>query len=301
ITDPLAPEGLRLLEEKGFEPRVLAGKEEADFGDLLSRAVGWIVRSGTRVEEQDLNQAPRLRVIGRAGVGLDNIDTDAAAARGIAVVNTPEANSLAVAEHTVGLMLALARHLPFADRDLRAGNWDRSRWVGVEVAGKTAGIIGMGKIGSLVKDRLSAFGMKILVTDPFLEKEGRDFRLVPLETLLCQADFISIHVPLTPDTRRLLTRKEINLMKPGAYLINVSRGGIIDETALAEALQAGKLAGAAVDVFCEEPLPEQAALRQAPRCLLTPHLGASTREAKLRVSTEICARVVEILQQSPVP
>lgn len=268
---------------------------DPDGPGALAEAHGLIVRSATQVTAELLDAAPQLRVVGRAGVGVDNIDLEAATGRGVAVLNAPAGNTVSAAEHTMALLLSLARRIPAADRSVREGSWQRSRFAGTELRGKVLGLLGAGRIGGEVARRARAFGMDVVVHDPWLTDErARDLgvdRLEDVEALLARADVVSLHVPLTDQTRHLLADARLRRMKPGALLVNASRGGIVDEDALAAALEAGRLGGAAVDVFDEEPLPADSPLRRAPNTVLTPHLGASTAEAQERVAAEIAGAV----------
>lgn len=276
-----------LAEDPGFEI-VAVGTDE--IRDSLAGAAALIVRSATKVDAALFDRADSLQVVGRAGVGLDNIDIEEATRRGIAVFNTPDANTLAAAELTMALILDMLRNVSAADRALRSGKWDRSSFQGVELNGKVLGLIGAGRIGSEVAARCRAFGMNVLACDPYLD-ESDGFELCSMERVLTEADVISVHVPLTDETRHLIDSSALGKMQPHSYLVNVSRGGVIDEAALTAALEEGRLAGAALDVFEEEPLPVDSPLLQAPNLVITPHLGASTREAQRRVAREIADSV----------
>ena len=258
-----------------------------------------IVRSQTRVDAELLAAAaPRLAVVGVASVGVDRIDIDAATRAGVMVVNAPTGNTVAAAEHTMALMLALLRRVPAAHASVLAGSWDRSSFTGRELRGKTLGIIGLGKIGKAVARRATGFEMRVLASDPFLTDEQAaeaGARLVGLPELLLRADVVTVHTPLTAQTRGLLRQPQIEAMQRGAFLLNVARGGIVDEQALADALRSGHLGGAAVDVYSTEPLPADNPLRGAPNVVLTPHLGASTAEAQDRVGLEMAEQVLEAL------
>lgn len=276
---------------------VVVGADRAELSAALGDAVGLLVRSGTQVDEEMISAAPALQVIGRAGVGLDNIDVEAAAARGITVVNAPDASTISAAEHTLAMLLALARRIPEADASLRAGRWDRSRLQGVELYDKTLGIVGIGRIGSEVARRAAAFGMRIIAFDPFVDEEqvaGFGAELTDLDTVLAEADFLTIHAPRTPETEGLIDAKALAKMKPSARVVNVARGNIVDEAALAEAVEAGIIAGAAVDVFAVEPTTESP-LFALPQVVVTPHLGASTSEAQLRAGSSVVDAVIDAL------
>ena len=301
VTDPLAEEGLAYLRQHvavdvrlGLSPRGLA--------EAIGGYEGLIVRSGTQVTAQVIQAADRLAVIGRAGTGVDNIDLEAATLRGVVVVNVPNSNAVSVAEHTIALLLALARHLPQADASLRARRWSRQGLEGIEVRGKKLGIIGLGRIGSAVAQRAQGLEMEVMGHDPFVSVDyaaRQGVTLMSLEELLRKSDFISLHVPLTERTRNLIGAEELAMMKPTAHLINCARGGIVDEEALHAALDAGNLAGAALDVFAEEPLADSPLLRNE-RVILTPHLAATTDEAQRQAAREIARQVVEVLKgQAP--
>lgn len=287
-----------LTEDDRFEVVRADDWDRARLKDELARSHGLIVRSATTVDAELLACADQLRVIGRAGVGVDNIDLAAATARGIPVLNAPAGNTVSAAELTMALILALARRVVAADASLRSGEWKKSRFAGIELRGKTLGLLGAGRIGGVVASRALGFRMKVLAYDPYLTKERAEdlgVDVVGLEELLDRSDIVSLHLPRTPDTQGLVGAAELARMKPSAYLVNVARGGIVDEDALAHALQEGIIAGAAVDVFAEEPLPAAHPLRQAPNTILTPHLGASTAEAQELVAVEIARAVHDAL------
>jgi len=295
IADPLSAEGTERLQSEGMiEVDDCSSLSREQLEQALTEAAGLVVRSGTTVGGELLDHAPHLEVIGRAGVGLDNIDLDEATRRGIAVVNAPGGNIRSTTELTFGLMLAAARRIAEADRSLREGNWDRKGLRGTQLHGKTLGVIGAGRIGSEVVRRARVFGMNVLISDPYITTQrARDLgaEAVELEDLLRQSDFVSLHVPLNDTTRDLIGAAEMEHMKPGAFLINASRGGVVVESALADALGDGKLAGAALDVYADEPLPADSPLRSAPGLVMTPHLGASTNEAQREVALEIADAV----------
>ncbi len=280
-----------------------AGEPRSRLLDLLSDAEGLVVRSGTMVDRELMEAAPRLRVVGRAGVGVDNIDLDEATRRGILVANAPLANSVSAAEHAFGLMLAQARNIARADATIRAGRWDRAAFRGVELDGKTLGLVGMGRIGTLVAQRALAFGMSVLAYDPYITAEqarqaGGELR--DLDSLLAESDFISLHLPRTPETENLLDAVAFSKVKPGVRIVNASRGGIIDEEALAAAIRSGQVAGAALDVFATEPLVG-GPLVELPQVVLTPHLGASTAEAQDKAGLHVAESVAAGLMGEPVP
>lgn len=294
IADPLSASGLApLVDDDRFEVIELFGLKGEDLGRALRGTDAVIVRSATRITSTVLEHVDRLRVVGRAGVGVDNIDVEAATARGIAVLNAPSGNTVSAAELVFALLLALVRRIPQADRSMRAGEWNR-KLGGTEVYGKTLGLVGAGRIGSAVAQRARAFGMNVLAFDPFLPAErarALNIETCSLDDLLARADIVSLHTPLTEATKGLIDAHRLALMKPGAVLINAARGGIVDEGALVRALEEGKLAGAAFDVFSQEPLPANHPIRSLPNAVLTPHLGAATLEAQENVAVEIAAAV----------
>ena len=268
---------------------------------VISNYDALIVRSRTRVTAAILEAGQRLRVVGRAGVGVDNIDVDAAEKRGIAVLNAPAGNVVSAAELTMALMLSLVRHVPQAAASLKRGEWERNRFKGIELNGKTLGLIGAGRIGAEVAKRGLAFGMRVIIYDPYLSDErARDIgaELVTFHELFRTADLVSIHTPLTEETRGLIGADELAMMKPTAHLINAARGGLVDETALAEALQKGELAGAALDVFEEEPVAADNTLLRLDNVIAIAHLGAATHEAQTLSGIEICKAVRDALVTS---
>ncbi|GMQ85920.1 MAG: hypothetical protein BMS9Abin07_1490 [Acidimicrobiia bacterium] len=279
---------------------------DADRDELMTRlgdAAALVVRSATQVDAEMIAAAPNLVVIGRAGIGVDNIDVDAATDRGILVVNAPDANTISAAEHTMALLLAQARRIPEADASLRAGRWDRSRLQGTELYGKTLGILGLGRIGAMVAERAAAFGMRIVAHDPYIGDEqaaGLGVQLVGLDELLAESDFLTIHMPRTTETEGLIGADAFDKMKEGVRIINAARGGIVDEEALAAAVAEGVVAGAAVDVYAVEPTT-QSPLFELAEVVVTPHLGASTREAQDRAGASVAASVASALRGEPVP
>ena len=300
VTDPIASDGLDILREQ-LSAVVHAGLTEDELVKEIGGYDALIVRSGTQVTARVVQAARRLQVIGRAGVGVDNIDVDAATACGIMVVNAPDGNSIAAAEHTIAVMLALARHIPQADASLRDGRWARKQFTGVEVTGKVLGVIGMGRIGREVARRGRGLAMRVLAYDPYVSSvhaERMGVELCDLDDLLAEADFITLHVPLTSSTRNLIGPRELSLVKPTARLINCARGGIVDECAMQEALDEGRLAGAALDVFSTEP-PANCPLIDNPKVVVTPHLGASTREAQVAVAVDVARQVLDVLSGRP--
>jgi D-3-phosphoglycerate dehydrogenase / 2-oxoglutarate reductase len=300
VADPIAEEGLAILRPH-TRIEVVTGNPEA-LERNLAQAEALLVRSETRVTAALLDAAPRLRVIGRAGAGVDTIDVAAATARGIVVVNAPGGNAVAAAEHSLALMFALARRIATADASLKRGEWSRSRYIGSELTGKTLGLIGLGRVGSEVARRAQGLDMRVMVYDPYVPDEhARHLGLEPvdLDALLESSDFVSLHVPLTEATRGILSAERIARMRPGAFVVNCARGGLIDEPALLKALDEGRLAGAGIDVFTAEPVPDSDPLPRHPKVVATPHLGASTVEAQANVATQVAYEVLAVLEGHP--
>ncbi|MBT3216089.1 MAG: phosphoglycerate dehydrogenase [Candidatus Marinimicrobia bacterium] len=298
VSDPIAPAGLSILEKAGFDVLDKMNADPSELADSVGEISGWVIRSGTKVNADILEQAKDLQVVGRAGVGVDNIDIPAATRKGVVVMNTPDVNTVSAAEHTIAVMLSLSRNIHLGHAGLAMGEWNRHALVGSELRGKSLGIVGMGKIGREVMTRCRSFDMNVLGFDPFLNPElfnPEEVTMMDLDSLLKQADFITLHVPLTDDTRDLIDSNKFTMMKPTARIINVARGGIINEKDLADALNSDRIAGAAVDVFTEEPLPQNHPLLSAKNIVLTPHLGASTEEAKEGVSIAVCEQVRDFL------
>src|SRR5206468_257078 len=298
VADRVAKSGLDLLSQTpDIEVIDVAGKP-AELEKAIAGAHALIVRSETRVTASLMAQAAHLRVVARAGTGVDNIDVHAATRRGIAVMNAPGANTVSAAEHAMGLLLAQARHIPWAAEAMRRGEWDRKRFEGTELRGKTIGIVGLGRIGGHVAQLARAFGMQVVGHDPYLSPERAaelQLKLLPLDQLLGQADVVTLHVAHTEQTHHLINAERLKLMKPTAVLVNTARGELVDEAALADALREKRIGGAAIDVFAVEPLPADAPLRTLERVILTPHLAASTAEAQERVSVEVCGAVRDAL------
>ncbi len=297
VAESIAPEGVERLRAR-HEVDEAVGKSAADLAAILPGYDALVVRSQVKVDAPMISAGSRLAVIGRAGVGVDNVDLDAATRAGIVVVNAPTGNTIAAAEHTLGLLYALARRIPAADASVRRGEWKRSAFTGVELRGRTLGIVGMGKIGQAIVARARAMEMRILVADPYLSAEQAALHgaeLVELPALLAASDAVTVHVPLTRSTRGLIGASELARMKPGAFLLNVARGGVIDEAAAAQALRDGRLGGAAFDVYETEPPAPDSPLRDAPNTVLTPHLGASTEEAQVAVAEEVADQILDVL------
>jgi D-3-phosphoglycerate dehydrogenase len=294
VTETIGASGLQLLQEHTDVDQRLK-LSPAELLEIIGQYDGLVVRSSTQVTAELLQAGERLRVVGRAGTGVDNIDVDAATERGILVVNAPAGNSNAVAEHTIALILALARRLFPAVSALKAGRWEKSHLQGIEVRGKVLGLVGLGRIGRMVASKARALEMRVMAFDPYVAPGGAaslGVQLVSLEELLSTADFISIHTPLTPTTHWMIGAEQLALIKPEAFLINCARGGLIDERALCEALAAGKLAGAGLDVFEQEPVCDQD-LVSLPNVIATPHVGASTAEAQENVSLDVARAIVD--------
>ncbi|MBH0230273.1 phosphoglycerate dehydrogenase [Halobacillus yeomjeoni] len=299
ISDPLSEEGIRpLLESEDIEPVIAPSLSHEDLLREISTSHALIVRSQTQVTRELIEHAPNLKIIGRAGVGVDNIDLDAATERGIIVVNAPDGNTISTAEHTMAMLMSLARNIPQAYHQLQQKKWERKKFVGVELKGKTLGIVGFGRIGNEVAQRAKGHRMNVIAFDPFLNEEKAEKAGVKhgeLEDVLKQADFLTVHTPLIEATRHLINKQSIQLMKPGARILNCARGGIIEEEALFEAIKSGRIAGAALDVFEEEPAIDHPLL-SLPEVIATPHLGASTVEAQENVATDVCYDVMELLR-----
>ncbi|HZH43640.1 MAG TPA: phosphoglycerate dehydrogenase [Lysobacter sp.] len=302
--DGIHEDGLDLLRTAGWEVVVSDPiKDSARLGQALAGVDALLVRSATPVTAEAIADASRLRVIGRAGAGVDTIDVDAATARGIAVMNAPDGNTLAAAEHALSLLFALARHVPRADAGMKAGEWPKAGLTGFELEGKRLGIIGLGRIGSTVARKAQGIGMEVAAHDPFLPAAAAgkgSVPLMPLDALLAWADIVTLHIPRTRETTHLLNEARLRTMKPGAYLINAARGGLVDETALLKLLHEGHLGGAALDTFATEPLPADSPLRAHPKLILTPHLGASTGEAQQAVSTILARQILDFIHTGAV-
>jgi D-3-phosphoglycerate dehydrogenase len=300
IADPLQRSGVDILRASGAEVHEVTAEERPRLPELVADADALVVRSMTKVTADLLRAGRRLKVVGRAGVGVDNVDVEAATQLGVLVVNAPTANLISATEHTFAILLALARKVPAADASLKAGLWERSRFTGNELHGKRLGIVGFGRIGQRVAERARAFEMEVVAHDPFLDPAAArrlEVELLPLEELLARSDVVTLHLPLTEQTRNLLDRRRLGLMKKGALLVNCARGGLLDEAALLELLENGHLAGAALDVFADEP-PRDLALARHPRVVATPHLGAQTLEAQERIATETAEMVLASLSGS---
>ena len=304
ISDKLESGGIDLLKQAGLEVDNRPGLKDAALVEAMQAADGMIVRSGTRVSAALLERPGKLKAVVRAGVGVDNIDVGAATRKGILVMNTPGGNTISTAEHTITMLMALARHIPQAHASLQQQKWERTKFVGTQLAGKTLGIVGLGRIGREVARRAAGLDMKVVGFDPFLSPD-RASQLgieatADLPTLLPRCDFLTVHTPLTTETTNLIGAEEFRLMKQGARVLNCARGGIINEEALAESLKTGHLAGAALDVFIEEPPPADHPLLQYPNVVTTPHLGASTTEAQESVALEAAQLLIDYLTKGAI-
>src|SRR5438067_7832377 len=298
VADDVSDSGLQPLRDAGFSVEKKTGLAPDALREVISNCDALIVRSETKVTAELMDAAKNLRVIGRAGVGVDNIDVPAATMRGVVVMNAPDGNTITTAEHTIALLVALARNVPQANSSVKAAKWERKRFIGAELQRKTLGIIGLGRIGCAVAVRARAFGMKIVAHDPFIASEqARDLEVecASLDEVFARADFLTVHTPLTNETRSIVGREAFAKMKPAARIINCARGGLIDESALYEAIKSGIIAGAALDVFEQEPPPANHPLLQLDEVIVTPHLGASTTEAQEGVAFTVAEQVRDYL------
>src|SRR3989441_9729092 len=300
ICDPVSPKGIALLQQRSeFKVTVLEKRlSEADLLPLVRDAAAMVVRSETKVTRKVIEAALRLRVVGRAGVGVDNVDVEAATQRGIVVANTPGGNAIATAELTFSRLMALARKIPQAHAAMKAGQWNRKEFHGVELHNKTLGILGMGRIGSEVARRAIAFGMRVLAYDPYLSlsrAKGLQVELVELDEIYARSDFVTVHMPMTDETRGMINAAAFAKMKRGVRVLNCARGGIINEKDLYDAIQSGQVAGAALDVYDTEPPPKDFPLRGLPQVIMTPHLGANTEEAQENVGIEVAEAITDYL------
>lgn len=296
-TDNIEKEGIEILEKTGFDVVEKGKMTETELLDVIENYDVLIVRSATKVTAPVIEKGKKLKIIGRAGVGLDNIDVEAATLRGIVVMNAPEGNTLSAAEHTFALILAMARQIPAACNMVKSGKWDRKKFMGTELFGKTLGIIGIGRIGRRVAHYARAFGMNVLAYDPYVSEEDVEkieVSLVTLEGVCKQADIITFHLPLTKETQNILTEKHFSIMKDGVMIVNVARGGLFEETILEKYARNGKIRAAALDVFSKEP-PDCTNLIWFENVIVTPHLGASTKEAQINVARDICQQIVDAL------
>lgn len=299
ISDSLSKEAVEILEkEKDLQVVVNTKLTPDELKKVIKDYDALLVRSSTKVTKEVINAADKLKIIGRAGVGLDNVDIDAASKKGIIVINTPGGNTISTAEHTFSMMLSLSRSIPQADLSMKKGEWERKKFMGVELYGKVLGIVGLGRIGTEVAKRALSFNMKVLAFDPYLSFERAKelgIESSDLNNLLAQSDYITVHTPLTDDTKHVISDKQFEIMKKGVRVINCARGGIIDEAALLKAIESGKVAGAAMDVYEQEPPAKDSKLLKSDKVVLTPHLGASTEEAQINVAIDIANTARDIL------
>ena len=297
ISDKMDPNAARIFTEMGCDVDVITGKTPEELKAIIGQYDGLAIRSSTKVTKEILDAAPNLKVIGRAGIGVDNVDIPAASAQGVVVMNTPFGNSITTAEHAIALIFALARQLPEADASTQAGKWEKNRFMGVEVTGKTLGLIGAGNIGSIVASRALGLRMKVVAYDPFLTPDralDMGVEKADLDTLLAKADFITLHTPLTSETKNILSAENLAKTKKGVRIVNCARGGLIDEAALKAGLDSGHIAGAALDVFQTEPATDSP-LFGTPNFVCTPHLGASTTEAQVNVALQVAEQMADFL------
>ncbi len=299
VSDKLSQSAVELFKQRGVDVDFLpdVGKDKEKLLEIISQYDGLAIRSATKVTEKLLDAASQLKVVGRAGIGVDNVDVPAASRKGVIVMNTPFGNSITTAEHSIAMMMAVARQIPAADSSTQSGKWEKSRFMGVELTSKVLGLIGCGNIGAVVADRAKGLKMRVIAYDPYLSEERAGLlgvEKVELEELLARADFISLHVPLTDKTRMIISKEALAKTKPGVRLVNCARGGLIDEEALAEALKSGHVAGAAIDVFATEPATENV-LFHIPNVVATPHLGASTMEAQENVAVQVAEQMSDYL------
>ena len=302
VSDAVSMEGIELL-QKEYAVDIKTKLPPEELMRIIPEYDALVVRSDTKVTKAVIEAAANLKVIGRAGVGVDNIDVEAATQRGVIVLNAPEGNTIAATEHTMAMMLALARNIPQAHASVKNGEWQRSKFMGVEMRGKTLGILGLGRIGTNVAKRALAMEMNVIAYDPFISAERAkvlDIELVEMEEIFSTADFITFHLPLTADTRNLINKEVLSKVKKGVRIINCARGGVIDEAALAEAIKEGRVDGAALDVFAKEPLSSDSPLLALDKVVLTPHLGASTAEAQIGVAVDVSKGILAALRGEPI-
>ncbi len=298
ISDKMDPNAAKIFAERGCDVDVITGKTHEELKAIIGQYDGLAIRSATKLTKEILDAAPNLKVIGRAGIGVDNVDIPYASSKGVVVMNTPFGNSITTAEHAIAMIMALARQIPEADRRTQAGEWPKNDFMGIEVTGKTLGLIGAGNIGSIVASRAQGLKMKVIAYDPFLTEDRAiemGIEKVDLDTLLNRADFVSLHTPLTDQTRNILSRERLENAKPGIRIVNCARGGLIDEVALKDLLLSGQVAGAALDVFEKEPPASDHPLFGTPGFICTPHLGASTAEAQVNVALQVAEQISDFL------
>lgn len=299
ITDKLSEQGMEVFrKEKDFQTEEHIGKSPDDLKKILGAYDAWVIRSGTTVTADLIQAASKVKIIGRAGVGVDNVDLEAATKRGIIVMNTPDGNTISTAEHTIAMLMAMARKIPQAQQSLREKKWERSKFIGCELNEKVLGVVGLGRIGTNVARKAIGLGMRVIAFDPYVDPaktKGHEFEIVTLDEIIQRADFITVHTPLTKETKGLIGAAQIAAMKNGVRLVNCARGGIIDEAALFEGLKSGKVAGAALDVFEKEP-PFDNPLLTLDNVVCVPHLGAATQEAQVNVAVVVAEQMVEALK-----
>jgi D-3-phosphoglycerate dehydrogenase len=303
VSDNLSEKGVEILKKGGLDVDVKVGMSPDELKDCIGQYHGIVIRSATKLTEDVIEKAENLKVIGRAGSGLDNVDKVAATKKGIVVMNTPGGNTITTAEHTIALMVSLARNVPQATMSMKGGKWEKKKFKGVELFNKTLGIVGLGQIGGQVAKKARGLEMNVIAFDPFLSKEKADdmgIKMGTVEEIFEQADFITFHTPLTAETRNLVNKDSIQKMKPTVRLINCARGGIINEADLAEAIKSGRIAGAALDVFETEPVPEGYPLMEVDNVICTPHLGASTDEAQVNVAVAVAEQIVDYLKNGTI-
>ena len=303
VSDKVSEDGLEVFRKAGIHVDHLHEITQEQIAECIGEYDGWVIRSRSKATAAILERAGKLRVIGRAGVGVDNVDIEAASNRGIIVMNTPGGNTISTAEHTIAMIMSVARLVPQAHASMAGGKWDKKSFTGVELCNKVLGIIGFGRIGQEVAKRMKSFDMQVLAYDPFVSQDRTKqlgVQLATIDEIVEQADFITLHAPLSPETRNLINAERISRMKQGVRLVNCARGGLVDEAALADALRAGKVAGAAFDVFETEPLPADSPLRGIPTMIMTPHIAASTTEAQENVAIQVAEQIVDVLVNSKV-
>ncbi len=299
VSDNLSEKGVEILRKGGLKVDVKVGMSPDELKDCIGQYHGIVIRSATKLTQDVIEKAENLKVIGRAGSGLDNVDKAAASKKGIVVMNTPGGNTITTAEHTIALMVALARNVPQATMSMKGGKWEKKKFKGVELFNKTLGIVGLGQIGGQVAKKARGLEMNVIAFDPFLNKDKADamgIKMGTVDEIFEQADFITFHTPLTAETKNLVNKESIEKMKPTVRLINCARGGIINESDLAEAIKSGRIAGAALDVFEKEPVPEGHPLLEVDNVICTPHLGASTDEAQVNVAVAVAEQIVDYLK-----
>ena len=299
ITDKLSEQGLEIFKkEKDFQADEILNKTPEELKKIVGEYDAWVIRSGTTITADLIQAATKMKIIGRAGVGVDNVDLEAATKRGIIVMNTPDGNTISTSEHTIAMLMAMARKIPQAQQSLKEKKWERSKFIGCELNEKILGVVGLGRIGTNVARKAIGLGMRVIAYDPYVDPaktKGHEFEIVTIDDIIKRADFITVHTPLTKETKGLIGAKQIAAMKDGVRLINCARGGIIDETALYDGLKSGKVAGAALDVFEKEP-PFDSPLLTLDNVVCVPHLGAATQEAQVNVAVVVAEQMVEALK-----